>query len=127
VKVKEQEIKDVYHKWRDAVIVNDLPFLEQLFTEDFESVRNVGKPKGKSDELLWLGIKNVQYLYWEDKNISVNTAGDHASVKCIQTLDVLVYELPAKIDREIMLTFVKEDKQWHLQKFKEIPVSFIRT
>jgi hypothetical protein len=127
MKLQEQEIKEVYHNWREAVIVHDIPFLEHLFSNNFKSLRTVGRPKNKTDELQWLAVRNVQYLYWKDKNIEINASDDVALITCNQTLDVLVYELPAKIEREIMLTFIRQDNQWQLLQFQEIPVRFTKT
>jgi len=127
LQVKEQEIKDLYIRWRGAIIANDIQFLQQLFSDDFQSVRNVGRPKGKVDELLWMGVRNVQYLNWEDTNVSIDTAGEIAVVRCTQRLQVLIYDLPARIDREILLTFVRQDNQWLLQQFSEVPACSAKT
>lgn len=122
--MRKQEIKELYNSWRAAIIANDLVFLNQLFSADFTAINNAVKRKNKDEELLWLGTISVQYLLWKDKTVLIKADDKNGVVKCTQSLEVLIYDLPAKIDREIMLTFVMEDNMWQLQQFKENAVRF---
>lgn len=118
----EKEIKEVYSNWKKAVMTNDLRFLENLYTDDFTSTSSGGIIKDKSEILTRLSFKDVQYLYWEDKNLSIDINGKNAIVKSRQTLNLQVYNLPIKIDRDIMLTFVKPDREWLLGNINETSI-----
>lgn len=118
----EKEIEEVYSNWKKAVMTNDLRFLENLYTDDFTSTSSGGIIKDKSEILTRLRFKDVQYLFWEDKNLLIDINGKNAIVKSRQTLNLQVYNLPIKIDRDIMLTFVKPGREWLLGNINETSI-----
>ena len=118
----EKEIEELYSNWKKALMTNDLRFLENLYTDDFTSTSSGGIIKDKSEILTRLRFKDVQYLFWEDKNLLIEISGKNAIVKSLQTLHLQVYNLPIKIDRDIMLTFVKPDREWLLGNINETSI-----
>lgn len=56
------------------------------------------------------------------KNVLIDIKGENAIVKSSQTLNIELYGLPIKTDREIMPTFEKLNAQWHLQNIKETSI-----
>lgn len=118
----EKEIEEVYSNWKKAVMTNDVRFLENLYTDDFTSTSSGGIIKDKSEVLTMLRFKDVRYLYWEDKNLLIDINGKNATVKSCQTLHLQVYNLPIKIDRDIMLTFVKPGREWLLGNINETSI-----
>ncbi len=118
----ENEIEEVYSNWKKAVMTNDLRFLENLYTDDFTSTSPAGIIKDKSEILTRLRFKDVQYLFWEDKNLLIDINGKNATVKSLQTLNLQVYNLPIKIDRDIRLTFVKPLGEWLLEDTHETSI-----
>lgn len=119
---KEQEIEEVYSNWKKAVMSTDLQFLENLLSDDFKSASAAGIIKNKSEVLTRLGFKDVKYLLWEDKDLSIDIKEDNAIVKSHQTLNIELYGLPIKIEREIILTLVNNDAKWYLRNIKETSV-----
>lgn len=118
----EKEIEEVYSNWKRAVMVNDTKFLENLYTDDFTSTSPFGIIKNKSEVLTRLRFKELRYLFWEDKNVLIDIKGKNAIVKSRQTLNVQVYNLPVKIDRDILLTFVKFRNEWLLNNINETSI-----
>jgi hypothetical protein len=115
----EKEMKEVYGRWKKAIMTNDLKFLENFYSDDFTSTTGAGIIKNKSEVLTRLRFKDVGYLTWEDKNILIDIKGDNAVLKSCQTLDIELYGLPIKIDREIMLTLYRGDNSWVLKDIRE--------
>lgn len=118
----EKEIEEVYSNWKKAVMTNDLRFLENLYTDDFTSTSPAGIIKDKAEILTRLRFKDLQYLSWEDKNLLIEINEKNATVKSRQTLNLQVYDLPIKIDRDIRLTFVKPLSKWLLENTNETSV-----
>lgn len=118
----EKEIEEVYSNWKRAVMVNDTIFLENLYTDDFTSTSPLGIIKNKSEVLTRLRFKDIQYLFWEDKSVLIDIKEKSAIVKSRQTLNVHIYNLPVKIDRDIMLTFVKPYNEWLLGNINEASI-----
>lgn len=98
---------------------NDVQFLDNLYSSDFVSLNPSGISKSKSEELTRLRFKDLQYLFWEDKNLSIHVAGEDVVLKSQQTLNIRVYNLPMKVDREITLTFRKDCSRWYVKNIKE--------
>lgn len=118
----EKEIEEVYSNWKKAVMSNDFGFLENLYSDNFTSTSPAGIIKNKSEVLTRLRFKDLRYLFWEDKNVLIDIKGENAILKSRQTLNIELYNLPIKIDREIMLTFVKPVNEWLLQNIKETSI-----
>lgn len=118
----EKEIEEVYSNWKKAVMTNDVRFLENLYTDDFTSTSSSGIIKNKSEVLTRLRFKDVQYLFWEDKNVLIDIKGKSAIVESRQTLNIQVYNLPIKMNRDIRLTFVKLLGGWLLENTHETSV-----
>ena len=118
----EREIEEVYSNWKRAVMTNDTQFLENLYTDDFTLTSPSGIIKNKSEVLTRLRFKDVQYLFWEDKNVLIDIKGKNAVVESRQTLNIQVYNLPIKMDRNVRLTFVRPLGEWLLENAHETPI-----
>ena len=119
---ENKEIEEIYSNWKKAVMTNDFQFLENLYSDDFTSTSPAGIIKNKSEVLTRLRFKDVQYLFWEDKNILIDIKGDDVILKSSHTLNIELYRLPIKIDREIMLTFKKLSGIWILRNITETSI-----
>lgn len=117
--IKGKEIEEVYSDWKKALMCNDLAFLEQVYSDDFTLTNSTGIIKNKSEVLTRLGFKDIQYLFWEDKDVLIDIKGDNAILKSYQTLNIELYNLPIKIDRKIILTFEKRNDVWILKNIEE--------
>lgn len=103
-------------------MTEDFGFIEDLYSDDFISFKPGGITKNKSEVLTRLAFKDVKYLLWEDKDVVIEVKGQDAILKLRQTLNIELYGLPFKIDREIILTFEKISSKWILKNIKETTV-----
>ena len=118
-KGKEIEIGEVYSNWKKAVMTNDIQFLRNFYPDDFSSVNGCGITKNKSEVLTRLAFKDIVYLCWTDNEVIFDVWEENAILKSRQSLDVELYGLPLKINREIILTFEQWNSKWILKNIKE--------
>ncbi len=118
--MKEDEIKEAFANYKEAVIHGDIKSLERIHSEDFVWNTNFNIAINKSDNIKRISSGNLRYLSWTNEDMQVFITGETATLKSRQILKIIVYGLPVNTEQDITAFFVKRKGEWLLSGGKEI-------
>jgi hypothetical protein len=117
--IMEEDIKQVYEQWKNALIKTDVTTLEKLYTTNFLWTNPMGITCSKPENLFKIKCGNIQYISWVDEDMEIEIMTESATVKAREVLEMLVYEQKVSIVRNIIAGFQRQDDKWFLARIDE--------
>jgi hypothetical protein len=122
VYIETEEIKQAYTHWKTAVMNADIACLDKICTENFSWTNKMGVTHTKTENLMKIGSRNLQYISWVNEDIAITMMEDIAMVKTRENLKMRVFNQRVDAVHEITIFFVNKNGSWLLAGGRETDV-----
>lgn len=123
IKNAHDAVRSAYAAWKQATKDCDVVLLDQLYTPDFVYMKSNGIPSSKIEELRNVRHQCVDYLQWKDDNFEINIENNSATVRTGQAIAMMVYELPVRLQREVVIKLEKNVAGWQISQIIETKIN----